>query len=76
MMESKKTKRKKFLRLAQHRTRQAIHYIELLGNLSDKRYYDYDDEHINTIVEALKDNINKMEKAFDEGQGKLWKFKL
>ena len=36
-------KRDAFRRLAEHRTEKAIHYIGLLGNLSNTRAYEFDE---------------------------------
>lgn len=52
----KPDKRKTFARLATHRVNQAIHYIELLGNL---RNYPYTEADIEKIKTAITDELDK-----------------
>ncbi len=49
-------KRKTFVRLATYRVNQAIHYIELLGNL---RHYPYTEADIEKIKTAINDELDK-----------------
>ena len=41
---SKENAREKFKRLAEYRVNQAVHYIGLIGNLSNDRAYDFTGE--------------------------------
>jgi len=58
-------KRDAFKRLAEHRTERAIHYIDLIGNLSNKRAYEYEIEDINKIINALRSSISLTKSKFD-----------
>ena len=44
--KNEETKRDKFVRLAEARTNKTIKMIQLLGNLSDKRSYEFSDKDI------------------------------
>lgn len=76
-MASKSEKREKFVRLAEGRTQAALDAIRKLGNLSNKRAYDYEDEDIKKIVKVLKDATSEIERKFGSSAGeKEQKFKL
>ncbi len=47
-----KNKRQNFEKLAIHRVDQAVHYIELIGNLSNTRDYEYTEEDVKKIKKA------------------------
>ena len=46
--------RKKFKRLAEYRVNQAIHYIGLIGNLSNTRAYEFTEEDIKKMLSAIE----------------------
>ena len=69
-------KRKKFIVLANKRTKKALHSIKLLSNLSNKRYYSYDKSKVNKILNALKDEVRKLEQNFADKQNSVDKFEL
>ena len=56
-------KREKFVRLAE-RTTEALNAIRKIGNLSNRRIYDYQDEDIKKICKALQDSISEVEGKF------------
>ena len=68
-------KRDAFIRLAEHRTERAIHYIDLIGNLSNRRAYEFDDSDVNTIISALRSTISQVKNRF-EGSAKKKQFTL
>ena len=68
-------KRDAFKRLAEHRTERAIHYIDLIGNLSNRRAYEFDDSDVNTIISALRSTISQVKNRF-EGSAKKKQFTL
>ena len=74
-MSIKKEKRQAFKRLAEHRTERAIHYIDLIGNLSNRRAYEFDASDVNKIISALRGSINLMKSKFDGNSTKA-KFSL
>ena len=70
-------KREKFVRLAEGRTQAALDAIRKLGNLSNRRAYEYEDEDIKKIIKALREATNEIEKKFSPTAGdKDSKFKL
>ena len=76
-MTSKSEKREKFVRLAEGRTQVALDAIRKLGNLSNRRAYEYDDEDIKKITKALREATNEIERKFDSSAGdRDSKFKL
>lgn len=66
-MDKKKeeTKRDKFVRLAEARTNKTIKMIQLLGNLSDKRSYEFSDKDIATIFNAIDKELKTARQKFD-----------
>ena len=59
-----KNKRESFKKLATHRLEKAVHYIELLGNLSNTRDYEYTEEDLKKIKRALDEAKKGMEDRF------------
>lgn len=57
-------KRENFVRLAEGRTRSALDAIRKIGNLSNRRAYDFDDQDVKKIIKALKDACNDLERKF------------
>lgn len=70
---TKETKREKFIRLAELRTNKAIKQIQLIGNLSNKSYYDYTSQDVKKIFQVLKDEIDLAEKKFKDKTTKSFK---
>ena len=73
---TEKDKRDKFVELANKRTKKALHSIKLLSNLSNKRYYSYDKTQVNKILNALKDELRKLEQTFNDKNNSIDDFKL
>lgn len=59
------TKREKFVRLAENRMNNVLKQIELLGNLSNTRAYEYDQNDIDSMVKTLKNAISDLEHSFN-----------
>ncbi len=57
-------KRENFVRLAEGRTRSALDAIRKIGNLSNRRAYEFDDQDVKKIIKALKDASSELEKKF------------
>ena len=68
-------KREKFCRLAENRMNNVLKQIELLGNLSNRSAYDYNDEDIHKIIKSLKSAIMDLEHTFNN-EKKARKFTL
>jgi hypothetical protein len=58
-------KRSKFVKLAEGRAQAALTAIRKIGNLSNRRSYDYDETDVRKMTRALKDAIADMERKFD-----------
>ncbi len=70
-------RRQKFKNLAEKRTTNAIKQIRLIGNLSNKGNYSYDDKDVNKIFTALSREIKAMKDKFQSNGEKSDKiFKL
>lgn len=57
-------KREKFVRLAEGRTQSALEAIRKLGNLSNRRAYEYSDADVKKIIKALRDATSDIERKF------------
>jgi hypothetical protein len=63
-------KREKFRDLAEKRTNKALETIRLIGNLSNRQTYDYEEGEARKIVKALKDAVAEVEARFSKPPGK------
>lgn len=59
------TSREKFIRLAEKRVSRAINDIRLIGNLSDRSNYDFDDAQVGEIFTALRRELKACDKRFE-----------
>lgn len=57
-------KRIKFKELAEKRVNNAMKNIQLIGNLSNTRVYEYDVEDVKKIFKTLREQINLAESKF------------
>ena len=62
-------KQQNFKRIAENRTNKIIDMISLLANLSNTSFYEYSDEQINAIFDAIQ---NELDKTFKRLMCKLW----
>ena len=58
------TKAEKFERIAQRRVGELVAKIRLIGNLSDKRNYDYTEDHVRQIFDALESEVRACKGKF------------
>jgi hypothetical protein len=65
---AEKSKSEKFRELAENRLEKAVHSIELLTPLSDRKRYEFSEEQAKYIVKTLKESVRNVESAF---QGKV-----
>lgn len=74
---SKETDRDKFKRLAEQRVTRALKQLRLIGNLSNKSNYAYNDADVRKIYRTLRTAIDDMKKRFDnQGESPSDQFKL
>lgn len=74
-MQNLSEKRAKFVKLAEGRTQLALDGIRKIGNLSNKRAYEYSKDDIRKIIKALKEATSDLERKFgtsnDDGSNKF-----
>jgi len=63
-MEQSK-KREKFVSLAEKRVTKTIKDLRLIGNLSNKTNYSYDEQDVKKIVGALENEVRNIKKQFE-----------
>lgn len=64
-----RNKRAKFVELANNRVTRAIKDMRLIGNLSNRTNYDYNDEDVRRILKALQKEIEIIRTRFSSGGG-------
>lgn len=57
-------KRKKFIRLAEYRTKKVISTINMISRLSCKRYYEYDKKQVEKISSAIRKAVTAMNQDY------------
>jgi hypothetical protein len=66
-MKEESDKRKKFIELANARVNRALKEMQLLGNLSNKRSYNYTEKDTKQILRALEGELDKLRERFKSG---------
>lgn len=61
---ARETKSEKFERIAQRRVTELVAKIRLIGNLSDKRNYEYTEDHVRQIFEILETEVRSCKGKF------------
>lgn len=56
-MKNVETKREKFVRLAEARTNKILNMLRLLGNCASKNNYEYTDDDVKQIFNAIEKEI-------------------
>ncbi len=69
-------KRGNFVRLAEGRTQIALDAIRKLGNLSNRRAYDFNDADVRKITKALREAVSDLERKFGAPNDTSDTFKL
>ena len=57
-------KREKFVKLAEGRTQLALDAIRKIGNLSNRRAYEFDEADVRKITKALREAASELERKF------------
>lgn len=68
-MKENNEKRVKFIKLAEGRTQAALSAIRKIGNLANRRSYQFDENDIRKIMRALKEALSETERKFDPANG-------
>lgn len=61
---AKTQKLERFERLAERRTTEVLRRLRLVGNLANRRNYDYTDEHVKEILDALEAELRRLKQRF------------
>ena len=61
---TKDSKRKKFIELAKKRVERVCKGLDLISNLSNPYYYEWEDDELRTIARHLLDKLNEVESTF------------
>lgn len=69
-------KRQKFVKLAEGRTQAALNAIRKIGNLSNRRAYNYSDGDIKKIIKVLREALSETERKFGSPSDPIDRFKL
>lgn len=63
-----KTKKENFKRLAEARTEKVLAMIDLIGNLSNKSFYEYTDEEVEKIFRAINKSVEENKNKFKKNK--------
>lgn len=69
-MKEKETKRDKFVRLAEARTNKIIDMLQLLSNCSNSNVYDYTQQDVDKIFNAIDAAVKEAKKKFSKIESK------
>lgn len=58
------TKKEKFKRLAEARTTRVLDTLDLIGNLSNTSFYEYDDNQVKAIFDSIQSALNENKAKF------------
>ena len=63
------SKLSRFERLAERRVAETLHRLRLIGNLSNRHNYDYTDNHVQQILDALDVAMRQLKQRFRQEEG-------
>lgn len=69
-------RKENFKRIAENRTNKIIDMIQSLGNLKNKSFYEYTDDEIKAVFDAIEQELNNQKKSFFSDSKIPRKFKL
>ena len=58
-------KEKRFIRIAERRTNNILYMIRVLGNLSNKNVYEYNEAQVEKIFTEIQKQLDDTKKKFD-----------
>ena len=65
------SRRRRFKRLATRRANEILYKLKVLGNCSNKSFYDYTEEDINKIFSAIEDQVKYIKSKFKSPKKKI-----
>ena len=69
-------KKDNFKRLAEARTEKVLDMIDLIGNLSNTSFYEYSDEQMENIFNAIQKELDKQKELFRKNKNSKKRFEL
>ena len=66
----------RFRRLAEARTEKVLDMLDLIGNLSNKSFYEYTDEEIKLIFNTIEKSVKENQDKFNKNKKKKRRFTL
>jgi hypothetical protein len=75
-MNNIKSPRERFLKVAENRTNNAIKAIKVLGQCSNPRNYEYTQDELMQMLNAVKNELKKTEDLFKNNGKKYISFQL
>ena len=69
-------KKENFKRIAENRTNKIIELISKLQNLMNPSFYEYTEEEIDSIFDAIQLELDKQKDAFKSNMNRKRRFKL
>lgn len=64
MTESRESKHQRFQRLAEKRVTEALRRLRLVGNLANRANYEYSDDQVRQITDALDADLRQLKSRF------------
>ncbi len=68
-MVGSESKAEKFERIAERRVNETLRALRLLGNLADRRNYDYSDDQVSTLLSAIDQEVRTLRSRFKAEAG-------
>tara|TARA_X000000368_G_C22742720_1_gene584586 strand:+ start:217 stop:480 length:264 start_codon:yes stop_codon:yes gene_type:complete len=72
----RRDKQLKFVTLAEQRTRSAIKNMQLIGNLANRRNYEYTEAQATKIISVLEEELRELKAKFKSASKSSKKFTL
>lgn len=68
-------KHEKFVELAERRVNKILKQLDLIGNLSNKNNYEFNEKEVKMIVNSIKSKVREVEMRFSKQTEKKFKLK-
>lgn len=76
MKKIEETRHVRFKRLAEARTEKVLDMLDLIGNLSNKSFYEYSEDEIKIIFEAIEKSVKENRSKFNKNKKHKRRFTL
>lgn len=76
MVQSAESREEKFIRLAEQRVNVILDKLRLLGQLAEKRNYEYTDSQVEKIFKAIETEVKSSKSKFRNGSSDRKRFLL